>query len=102
MRVGNSQSIAMSGLQAARVRMQNAAHNVANLNTPGFTASRVSQQASPNGGVQASCYVPNKPNPTDLTSEVLEQKFALRAYQANLAVMRSAHEMDEALLDQTA
>jgi hypothetical protein len=47
-------SIAVSGLRAASLRLDVAAHNIANLNTDGFTPSRVLDAAIPNGGVQSS------------------------------------------------
>ncbi len=47
-------SIASSGLQAAQLRLNGSAHNIANLNTPGFKRETVQQQAVPaSGGVQA-------------------------------------------------
>ena len=47
-------SIASSGMQAAQLRLGQSAHNVANLETPGFRRLGVEQQALPDGqGVQA-------------------------------------------------
>ena len=47
-------AIASSGLSAARMRLDASAGNVANMNTPGYRAQRVVQQAAPEGGVDAS------------------------------------------------
>ena len=47
-------SIASTGLQAAQLRLNASAHNVANLHTPGFKAHTVQLQAvAPSAGVQA-------------------------------------------------
>jgi flagellar basal body rod protein FlgC len=45
--------IAASGLRAASLGMQAAAHNVANLATPDATRQGVALSAMPDGGVQA-------------------------------------------------
>ena len=37
-------AIASSGLQAAQLRLDSSAHNVANMNTPGFRRQAVEQQ----------------------------------------------------------
>ena len=48
-------SIAFSGLQAAQLRLDSAAHNVANMNTSGFKRQTVTQEAVPElGGTRAS------------------------------------------------
>ena len=92
-------AIASSGLQAAQLRLDSSAHNVANMNTPGFRRQAVEQQAAPyQGGVQsqttrmrAPCFV--------LYQDVLEQMDASYAFKANVLVLRTAKEMTGSLLD---
>ena len=48
-------SIGSSGLQAAQLRLDASANNVANMNTPGYRRTVVAQQeAADSAGVQAS------------------------------------------------
>lgn len=93
-------AIAQSGLQAARLRLDSSAHNVANLNTPGFRRQTVDQQAAPApGGVQARVAAPAAAPGVALEAEAVEQISATYAFQANLLVLRRADEMAGALLD---
>ncbi|ACM34879.1 flagellar basal body rod protein [[Acidovorax] ebreus TPSY] len=92
-------SIARSGLQAAQLRLGTSAHNVANLNTPGFTRQVVDQQAAPaQGGVQARTGRSGQPG-VALEAEAVEQMAATYAFKASLLVLRTADEMAGALLD---
>src|SRR5688500_4534182 len=47
-------SIAQSGIGAAALRLDSAAHNIANGQTPGFRRQVVQQEALPEGGVVVS------------------------------------------------
>lgn len=92
-------AIAQSGLQAAQLRLDTSAHNVANLNTPGFTRQVVDQQAAPaQGGVQARTGRSGQPG-VALEAEAVEQMAATYAFKASLLVLRTADEMAGALLD---
>lgn len=92
-------SIASSGLQAAQLRLHSSAHNVANLNTPGFRAQQVQQQAVPDlGGVQAQTGRAAEPG-VALETEAVEQMAATYAFKANMLVLRKADEAMGALLD---
>ena len=62
-------SIGNSGLQAAQLRLDASAHNVANLNTPGFRR------------------------------QVVEQMAATYAFKANVQVLKTNDRMMGALLD---
>ncbi|MBS0468711.1 MAG: flagellar basal body rod protein [Proteobacteria bacterium] len=92
-------SIASSGLQAAQLRLHSSAHNVANLNTPGFRAQQVQQQAVPDlGGVQAQ--IGQAPQSgVALETEAVEQMAATYAFKANMLVLRKADEAMGTLLD---
>ena len=92
-------SIARSGLQAAQLRLDSSAHNVANLGTPGFARQAVDQQAAPaQGGVQARTGRFGQPG-VALEAEAVEQMAATYAFKASLLVLRTADEMAGALLD---
>ena len=86
-------TIASSGLSAARMRLDASAGNVANMNTPGYRAQRVVQQAAPEGGVDASA------EGVSLEQEVVDQLAAKQAFMANLQTLRTGDAVLGALLD---
>ena len=105
-------AIAHSGLAAAAVELATSAHDVANALTAAFVPPRVELQASLQGGVSAAVEPASDalaevradravlaPSRTDLAQEVLAQVRAAAAYRANLAALRTADELDRALLD---
>ena len=94
-------SIASSGLHAAQLRLDASAHNVANMNTPGFRRQAVDQQAAADGaGVQASVRrEPAAEEGVALEREAVEQMAATYAFKANLQVVRTADERVGSLLD---
>ena len=118
---------ALSGLAAASRKMEATASNIANLDTAGrldgdpkpYSTLQSVQQALPNGqGVQANiqpkaqgfvpAYDPDSPfanaegmigvPATDLAGESVNMMLAKTAYKASAAVIRTASEMDDALL----
>ena len=91
-------AIAHSGLQAAQNRLGASAHNIANLNTPGFQRLRTEQAAvaSP-GGVMATAQ--REPQGAALEQEVVEQMSATYAFKANLQVLKAEDRMMGSLLD---
>jgi flagellar basal-body rod protein FlgC len=119
----------LSALQANQFRQDVSANNVANVNTEGFKASAVqtSDAAYINDigqGTQVSgTYAPPRPGPmamaatgagsgvgsgmveqsnTDMVTETTNQMGAQNAYGVNAAVMRSADQATQTLLDMTA
>ena len=91
-------SIARSGLQAAHLRMEVSAHNIANLNTPGFTPQRVQAQAqAPRAGVSARVQGGERPGVV-LEEEIVQQLAARTAWRANLFALRSAQDATGTLL----
>ncbi|KPF69944.1 hypothetical protein IP84_03440 [beta proteobacterium AAP99] len=95
-------STALSGLNAASLRMAASANNVANMNTPGYRRLGVEQAALPSsstqpGGVAASVTQASEPG-VELTEEVVEQKMALYSFKANVLVLQTQDEMQRALL----
>lgn len=88
-------SIGNSGLQAAQLRLDASAHNVANLNTPGFRRQVVEQTESPGGaGVQRS-----PQEGSALEQDAVEQMAATYAFKANVQVLKTNDRMMGALLD---
>ena len=105
-------SIASSGLQAAQLRLDVSANNVANMNTPGYRREAVSQQAAPdNAGVRATVQrVQGTQRAQDaqaaqaekgvaLEQEAVEQMSATYAFKANLQTIKTQDEMMGSLLD---
>ena len=92
-------SIASSGLQAAQLRLDASAHNVANMNTPAFRRQSVALQAQPDqGGVRAS--VQREPQEgVALEQEAVEQMSATYAFKANLQTLQTEDRMLGALLN---
>ena len=92
-------SIAFSGLQAAQLRLDSAAHNVANMNTSGFKRQTVTQEAVPVlGGTRASLGEASTEG-VALEQEAVEQMSATYAFKANLQTIKTQDAMMGALLD---
>ena len=92
-------SIAGSGLQAAQLRLDASANNVANMNTPGYRRQAVQQEAAAgSAGVRAT--VQREPQEgVALEQEVVEQMSATYAFKANLQTIRTQDEMMGSLLN---
>ena len=76
-------------MRAAQLRLDVAAHNVANAQTPGFQRSQVRQQAQLPSGVLAQ--VERLPAPgADLVQDVVQQRAAAADFGANLLALRMA------------
>ncbi len=91
-------SIALSGMNAAQTQLQASAHNVANLNTEGFSRQEVKLTQQAEGGVSASLSTATRPGPA-LETDVVAQLQAKNAYLANLAVFKTQDKMAGALLN---
>ena len=121
-------STALSGLQAASARVAASANNIANVSTAGsldeggkepYTPVDVVQSTTSTGGVKADfqerdpatyeAYDPSAsyaneeglvaaPN-VALEEELVNLNIAKHAYEANLAVIKTAKELDEALFE---
>jgi flagellar basal-body rod protein FlgC len=88
----------ISGLYASGVRLAVSAHNVANVMTPDFRASRAIQTESPiRRGTDV--YVNQTGSPTDLGEEAIEQASALRYAKANGTLVRVQGRMLGTLID---
>jgi flagellar basal body rod protein FlgC len=94
-------SIAASGMRAAAAGMQVAAHNVANLVTPGHQRQGVSLAAEAKGGVSASV-VNAAPDPAAPVSDLTDALAARQMFQANVTVLHRHNDMIGSLLDVSA
>ena len=105
-------SIALSAMSHASARLTRSAHNVANVNTDGFEASRTVAREAPNGGVSSAVQPAYASAPsygrgaeevlgssTDLVSETVEQISALHQFKASVALLKTDQEMTKSLLD---
>jgi flagellar hook protein FlgE len=94
----------ISGVQAATLRQDVTANNVANLNTQGFEQSTAYQTEMQPQGTRISNLVrtPNNetaPSNTDLVKEIKEQKINKAAFQADVNVIKVKDRMMGTLLD---
>ncbi|CAN7555311.1 flagellar basal body rod protein [Acidovorax sp. Leaf76] len=93
-------SIGSSGLQAAQLRLDASANNVANMNTPGYRREVVAQQeAKDSAGVQATVQREQDAKGVALEQEAVEQMSATYAFKANLQTIKTQDQMMGSLLD---
>ena len=107
MQIGRVSAIASSALRTETSALNQSAHNVANAQTEDFEAQRVVRRERAAGGVEAD-YAPtygphamlqdddgslSVASNTDLAEERVAQLGSLRAFQANVAVLRTSDEM---------
>jgi len=91
-------SIAVSGVQAASTRLDVAANNIANAQTPGFQRQTVHQASQETAGVVTSVGKSEEIGP-DLAADLVEQMSASYAYKANLRTIHTQEQMMGSLLD---
>src|ERR1700712_5162642 len=104
MRIENLAAIASSGMRLESQRLAQSAANTANVETPGYTAQRIVAASRAGGGVRGTS-VPtygtrgvrvdadgsvSSGSNTDLIEETATQLSSVRAFQANVAVLRTA------------
>lgn len=106
-------SIALSGLQAASLRLEAAASNIVNSGSDAYQPVTVSQSPSPGSGVRATllAYDPSAPYASlqesvapqgvDLPSELVNLKLAEHDFRAGLLAYKASAEMFQTLLDAT-
>jgi flagellar hook protein FlgE len=93
-------SIGTSGLQAAQLRLDASANNVANVNTPGYRRQAVAQQAqADSAGVRATVEREANEQGVALEKEAVEQMSATYAFKASLQTLKTQDAMMGALLD---
>ena len=91
-------SIAVSGVNAASSRLDAAAHNIANAQTPDFKRQVVHQASQETVGVVTSVGKSDEIG-ADLAADLVEQMSASYAYKANLRTIQTQDQMLGSLLD---
>ncbi len=94
-------SIAASGMSAAQTRLQSSASNIANMLTENYHSQEVSQTAQTGGGVSASVSRAEAEGAA-LESDMVAQLEAKNSFLANLAVFKTNHRLQGALLNEKA
>lgn len=89
-------------MDAAQTYLQASAHNVANLNTDGFTRQEVSQSSTKEGGTLATVSMSASGPGNNLETDMVQQLQAKNAFLVNLSVFKASNEMIGNLLDTTA
>jgi flagellar basal-body rod protein FlgC len=87
----------VSAMQASSLRMDISAHDVANINTPGFSQSRPVQTSLKPGAEISAIQKIESPSPdfsaTDLAEERVEQIKSEKDFAANAAVIKTQDKM---------
>jgi flagellar basal-body rod protein FlgC len=87
----------VSAMQASTLRMDISAHDVANINTPGFSQSRPVQTSLKPGTEISAIQKMESPSPdfsaTDLAEERVEQIKSEKDFAANAAVIKTQDKM---------
>lgn len=120
--MGNAMSIAVSGMQAASLRLEAAASNIVNMDSAGYQPVSVAQSPAADGSVSTSlqpvtpagllAYDPAspyanvqgmvaKPN-VDLATEIVNLKVAGYSFRASIQAYKAASQMFNTLLKATA
>jgi flagellar hook-associated protein FlgK len=90
--------IALSGLNAAQLRLATAAHNIANLAVEPFHRQFVLAQAAAGGGVEVSLSQASRSG-ADLAGDLVAQRIAAHEVAANLRVLQTADRLIGTLID---
>lgn len=91
-------SIAQSGMNAAQMTLNSAAHNIANMNTTGFRRQEVVQNSQADGGVSTALTTARSEG-ASLETDVVAQLQAKNSFLANLAVFKTNDKIAGALLN---
>ena len=91
-------SIAVSGANAASTRLDVAAHNIANAQTPGFQRQVVHQQSQETAGVVTTIGKSDEIG-ADLAADLSAQMEASYSYKANLKTIQTQDQMLGSILD---
>ncbi|MBW8830245.1 MAG: flagellar basal body rod protein [Burkholderiales bacterium] len=91
-------SIALSGVNAAMLRLEAAGKNIANLQTQGYMRQTILQAEQADGGVTTSIARSVEPG-ENLAQDIVDQISASYMFKANLRVVKTQDEMLGALLD---
>ena len=88
----------ITAIRAASVRLAISAHNVANVNTPGYHAMRAMIEEQPTQ-LGVTVRAEQTDQPVDLGREMVDQLMTLRYAQANMKVMKVQDQLSGTLLN---
>ena len=91
-------AISISGMNAAQTRLQASAHNIANLETSGFSRQEVSQNTQVGGGTSTTVSTSSISGPA-LETDMVQQLQAKNSFLANLSVFKTSNAVLGSLLD---
>ena len=94
----NTIATALSGMNAASLRLATSANNVANSLTPGYKRQATVQQAVPGGGVAATVTQADAEGES-LAEDLVTQIDASYQFKANLKVLQTQDRLLGTLLD---
>jgi flagellar basal body rod protein FlgC len=103
--MSNVVTIAMTGLNAASLRVANATTNMVNAQSTKFQARDIATVSNSVGGNNLGVSTATESNGgggADIASNLVAIDMAKGSYSANAAVIRVAQKMQKALLDITA
>jgi len=89
-------------MTAALARVDAAAGNIANQQTPGYRRQQVDQTADPDGGVEVTLSLgvsSGGGGDDDLATDLVQQKAASYDFKANLRVLQAGDDMLGSLID---
>lgn len=89
-------NMAFSGMAAQQARLDAAAQNIANADTPRYVRREVDMVSAPNGGVRA--VTREGEGGVDLAMEMAGMIDTRMAYEANVSVMETGMDMWDALM----
>lgn len=99
----NSIGASLSSIQAASARLDNAANNIANLNTPGFIAQQPAQSSSEAGVSVAFSPTTASANPqtsnVDLPAQIVELITDKFSVASAAAVIQTQDSLTQSALD---
>ena len=93
-------STSLSGMQAAQSALGVAAHNIANMATPGFRRQLAAADSLAAGGVVGTLDQASRAG-NALESDMVDQLVAKNSFLANLAVFKTSDQLMGTLLDAT-
>ena len=95
----NTNAIALSGMNAATLRLGTAANNIANGQTSGYRRQSTTQQTAPGGGVSATVETAALPGES-MAEDAVSQLAASYDFKFNLNVLQTQDRMLGTLLDE--
>jgi len=86
-------------MAAAVSRVDAAANNIANQQTPAYRRQQVRQSEAPGGGVETTTVRASADGGDSLATDLVDQKAASYDFKANLRVLQTEQDMLGTLLD---